>query len=187
MAAWTTGTTPILNSIATAKYQSVHRVPPGQLSPPIHVRPSSPLESIEEVDVTPKKARSTQSLHFASALASSPTLRSSPYLSDPTPAPRASSRISNSSSSIHSEDLDDIRWPRLYGQDAEESVVLDEEEDRFGFFPKSDDDTEADAWLGARGDENSEDFLSRRADIILANAKKRLNVSCSLAPECAAC
>jgi hypothetical protein len=177
MASWNTGSPPGLHSIATAKYQSVHRVGPGQLSPPIHVRPASPLESIDEADVTPKKSRSMHSLHYATTgLASSPTLRNSPYLSDLAP-PRASSRISNSSSSIHSEDLDDIRWPRLDGQDTEESVMLDEDEDRFGNFPKSDDDVDAEAWLATRENETSEDFLSRRADIILANAKKRLNVS----------
>jgi len=101
-------------------------------------------------------------------------------------------RTSDGSSSVHSDDLENMKWPGFdSGGDAEEeSVVLDEEEEKFGSFPKvvgSDDSTDNDdQWLGPKTEDDKEnnedqdalfqDPLSRRADIILANAKKRLNV-----------
>jgi hypothetical protein len=152
----------------------------GPLSPSILVRPSSPLAAIQEVDTTPRKPYSN------ATLASSPTYNHGASLGDPAdwaiPKPRS---FSNASSSVHSEDLDNIKWP---GHDTvtetDGSVLLDEEEEeRFGYFPKpveSDDGTETDPWLGPREEPDDQDLLSRRADLILANAKKRLNVSCWL-------
>ena len=80
------------------------------------------------------------------------------------------------------------------GQDADADDDEDDDEEKFDFFPgdaasngdaDSDDD---DQWLGPRADDGSDsadshgqDALSRQADLILANAKKRLNVSfCSV-------
>jgi hypothetical protein len=152
----------------------------GPLSPSIMVRPSSPLAAIQEVDTTPRKPFNN------ATLASSPTYQHGASLADPAdwaiPKPR---RLSNASSSVHSDDLDNIKWPgHETVAETEENVLLDEEEEeKFGYFPKpveSDDETETDPWLGPREEPDDQDLLSRRADLILANAKKRLNVSCHL-------
>jgi hypothetical protein len=124
-------------------------------------------------------------------------LASSPILQDHLDVTRWNTiktrRTSDGSSSVHSDDLENMKWPGFdSGGDAEEeSVILDEEEEeKFGSFPKvvgSDDSTDNDQWLGPKTEDDKEnngdqdalfqDPLSRRADIILANAKKRLNVS----------
>lgn len=86
------------------------------------------------------------------------------------------SATSNGSSSVHSEDIEN--WtPTHSTNDAEESAVEDDEE-RFGQFAKqTDGEGNAISGSGMGPKEDDEDFLSRRAEIILANAKKRLNVS----------
>ena len=149
----------------------------GHISPSIHVRPSSPLSAIQEVETTPRRP------YLNGAYASSPTYPQDALLRNPSDwnlsTPR---RLSNASSSALSEDLENIKW---FGFDSatetDESVLDEEDEAKLGYFPKpsgSDDGTETD-WLGARGEDthDDQDLLSRRADLILANAKKRLNVS----------
>jgi hypothetical protein len=116
-------------------------------------------------------------------LASSPTLReygSGGRIPDWTAGDER--RMSDGSSSVQSDELENMTWPgfgHVTGAD-EESVALDEEEERFGGLPKvadSDDSVNDDQWLGPRiDDDGDEDLLSKRADMILANAKKRLNV-----------
>jgi len=151
-------------------------------------RPLSDIQEVETSQTTPK----ARLLPFQTdALASSPTLQ------DHVDVTRWDTikmrRTSDESSSVHSEDLENMKWPGFdSGGDAEEeSVVLDEEEEeKFGSFPKvvgSDDSTDDDQWLGPKTEDDKEnngdqdglfqDPLSRRADMILANAKKRLNVS----------
>lgn len=95
-------------------------------------------------------------------------------------------RLSNASSSVHSEDLENMKWPGFDGPGAfdDSGVVLDEEEeDHIGHLPKvanGDDDIETERWLDGPEDGDDDPYssaaLSRRAEMILANAKKRLNV-----------
>lgn len=157
-----------------AKFHQSVPVSPAQTSPSIHVRSSSPLEVIEESDTTPRRPL----YHKDNTLASSPTLRT---LGKPVEWPlnastRRLSATSNGSSSVHSEDIEN--WtPTHSTNDAEESAVEDDEE-RFGQFAKqTDGEGNAISGSGMGPKEDDEDFLSRRAEIILANAKKRLNVS----------
>jgi hypothetical protein len=128
---------------------------------------------IDESDTTPRRP-----LYNANnRLPSSPTLRT---LGKPIEWPlndttRRLSATSNGSSSVHSEDIEN--WtPTHSTNDAEESAVEDDEE-KFGHLAKQT-DGEGNAVNGASvgPKEDDEDFLSRRAEMILANAKKRLNV-----------
>jgi hypothetical protein len=138
-------------------------ISPAKTSPSILVRPSSPLESIEESDTTP-----TRRVHGASALASSPTLR---MLGEhgpnwPLMGERPRSGLSNTSSS--SDDLE--QWA------ARKAALADGEE---GSVATLDDDEQyaREKETYTRRDDPDDDFLSRRAEIILANAKSRLKVS----------
>jgi hypothetical protein len=75
-----------------------------------------------------------------------------------------------------------MHWPDFEGPSEvdEESVVLEDEEEHLGGLPKiadSDDPTNDEQYLSPHVDSLEDDPLSRRADIILANAKKRLHVS----------
>lgn len=120
------------------------------------------------------------------ALASSPTVQDgllSPHNWTSTP-PR---RFSNSSSSVNSEDLENMkRWPGFDGNGAfdDSGVDLEDEEDRdkFPSDATGDDETDNERWLHGQTEDDddddhySSDLYSRRAEIILANAKKRLNV-----------
>jgi hypothetical protein len=92
-------------------------------------------------------------------------------------------RMSNASSSIHSEDLENMRWPAFDGPGAfdDSGVVLEEDEDDESTEKdgSKQDNVEDDRWLDEQsdaGDEYSSAALSRRAEMILANAKARLNV-----------
>lgn len=150
-------------------------------SPQSHHRISSALSDIEEVETTPKGSR------FANfkpeTLASSPTLQEIGTTSRLVDWKAHSRKLSDGSSSVHSDELANMKWPGFdsaHGADIE-SVVLEDEEDKYATFPKvadSDDiSVNDDPWLGPRaGEDDDEDLLSKRADMILANAKKRLNV-----------
>jgi len=140
------------------------------LSPEINVRPSSPLSAIDESDATPKKSRSVQDL----TLASSPTLHLSRDVPEwPLIAKRPGSGLSNTSSSVHSEDLE--KWKPTHQTNDVDDSVMDEDETRFTSFSKHL-GVEGSSSPASKEDYSTEDYLSRRADIILANAKKRLNV-----------
>lgn len=156
-------------------------------------RPLSDIQEVETGQTTPKAHADPYTMD---------ALASSPILTDHADMARWEAqeerRLSDESgSSVHSEDLENLKWPGFdstVGAD-EESVVLDEEEEeKFGSFPKVvgsdesvDNDTDEDQWLGPKTEDETEnkkkeddlfqDPLSRRADMILANAKKRLNVS----------
>jgi hypothetical protein len=102
---------------------------------------------------------------------------------------RRMSELSIDSSSVHSEDLE--RWKpkqqtRVNTEGSDEMERnLNRFRTRFGEKSRASaiDESETDggesdqeAWPTQREGESSEDFLSRRAEIILANAKKKLNV-----------
>jgi hypothetical protein len=180
-------------SLAVSDYThySSGPVSPVPTSPSILVRASSPLSAIEEVDTTPRRPL----YHTEATFASSPTLRT---LGEPVGWPlqdnltlnnnsssnnnstRRLSGMSNGSSSVHSEDLE--KWTPTHSANDVDEPVGEDDEDKFDQFQKQsegDEGAEGEAWLPARDDDETEDFLSRRAEIILANAKKRLNVSIS--------
>lgn len=163
---------------------------------PSLLRLARPLSDIQEVETgqTTPKAQPQVVPYLADPLASSPTLRDHADMAGW--EAQEERRLSDeSSSSVHSDDLENMKWPGFDstpGAD-EGSVLLDEEEEKFGSFPKvvgsdeSTDNDDNDQWLGPKTEDEKEnksaeddifqDPLSRRADIILANAKKRLNVS----------
>lgn len=104
------------------------------------------------------------------------------------PQPR---RFSNTSSSVHSEDLENIKWPGFAesGGFDDSGVVLEDDDDENDDLPvdvRGDNAIGKDRWTDGQSDseedngEYSSAALSKRAEIILANAKKRLNV-CILA------
>jgi hypothetical protein len=118
------------------------------------------------------------------ALASSPTIQNA--LHSPSPnnwTPQYQRRASDASSML-SEDFEN--WPGFDGQDAfDDSGLGLEEQEKRDHFPgdAKNHDEEGDPWLNQHGsgsDESDTPYssaaLSRRAEIILANAKKRLNV-----------
>jgi hypothetical protein len=120
------------------------------------------------------------------ALASSPTIQNA--LSGQSPSKwngQEQRKLSPSSSSVFTEDLD--HWPGFDSHDSFEDsgVDLEEQEKRDHFTSDTDvgDDMGSERWLEERNSGSDEDdgpyssaALSRRAEIILANAKKRLNV-----------
>jgi hypothetical protein len=119
------------------------------------------------------------------ALASSPTIRNALSSSSPKDwTPEFQRRASNASSML-SEDFEN--WPGFDSHDNfdDSGLGLEEQEkrDQFPGDAKNNDDMEGDRWLSrhSSGSDESDDpyssaALSRRAEIILANAKKRLNV-----------
>jgi hypothetical protein len=157
--------------------------------PPSNHRQSSALSDILEIDTTPTKLS-----RVVDTVASSPTIRdegTTSQLSDWRVGGSTSrERRLSDSSSVQSEDLENLKWPGFdsHGGAESESEMSEQEEERFGSFPKtagrngkvedSGNDENEDNWLGSRPDDDDEDDdpLSRRADLILANAKKRLNV-----------
>ncbi|KAE9981021.1 hypothetical protein Vi05172_g11040 [Venturia inaequalis] len=149
-------------------------------SPQSHHRISTALSDIEEVDTTPTGPRYPGIK--PATLASSPALKENGAMGL-VDWKTHSRRLSDGSSSVHSEELANMKWPGFdsaHGTDVE-SVVLEEEEDNYGTLPKvvdSDDGSVIDEpWLGPHaGEDDDEDLLSKRADMILANAKQRLNV-----------
>jgi hypothetical protein len=118
------------------------------------------------------------------ALASSPTIQNT--LRSPSPkawTPQYQRRASDASSML-SEDFEN--WPGFDSHDAfEDSGLGLEEQEKRDHFPgdSKNRDGEGDPWLNRHSsgsDESDAPYssaaLSRRAEIILANAKKRLNV-----------
>jgi hypothetical protein len=124
------------------------------------------------------------------ALASSPTIQNA--LSGQSPGKwngQEQQKLSPSSSSIFTEDLD--HWPGFDSHDnfEDSGVDLEEQGKRDHFTGDTDvgDDMGSERWPDERNSGSDEDdgpyssaALSRRAEIILANAKKRLNVCVAL-------
>jgi hypothetical protein len=161
-------------SARPANYPQYHALtlPPAPPSPSIMLHPSSPLSAIEEGETTPRRMHPGRS-----ALASSPTVRAT---GDPAEWPlketRRFSGLSNGSSSVHSDDLERWKPAARAGDDS-----LDDGDEKTSRLPKVselDDEGDNEGW-NSRDDDGTDDFLSRRAEIILANAKKRLNVRAS--------
>jgi hypothetical protein len=131
------------------------------------LHPSSPLSAIEEGETTPRRAHPKPS-----ALASSPTLRATGDVAEwPLKETRRFSGLSNGSSSVHSDDLERWKPAARAGDDS-----LDDGDEKTSRLPKVSELDDNEGW-NSRDDDGTDDFLSRRAEIILANAKKRLNVS----------
>ncbi|KAF2463158.1 uncharacterized protein BDR25DRAFT_298413 [Lindgomyces ingoldianus] len=173
------------HSIKLASAPQGRRGPSPQIkSPPLSTQSSrSTLRTtMTDSDVASKKHRLRDDV-----LASSPTIGSSL----PTPTMdnnwqgNQQRRMSNTSS-LHSEDLENMKWPGFDGPggfDFDDSgVVLDdaEEHDQFPITANGEEDMDNDRWFDGQSDAEDDMYssaaLSRRAEIILANAKKRLNV-----------
>jgi hypothetical protein len=121
--------------------------------------------------------------HHGDALASSPTIQDAM-----SGLPRNNlngqdhRRLSPASSSVHSEDLD--IWPGFDSHDKfdDSGVDLEEKHDTFPGDADIVEDMEHERWQSGPNSGSDEDeeltsaALSRRAEMILANAKKRLNV-----------
>lgn len=115
------------------------------------------------------------------ALASSPTLDD--HLLGPqshersTPSP---GKVSSGSSSVGSDDFENMkRWPGFENNASfdDSGVDLEEEDEGHDQFPvggRGSDEQDNDPWDS--DDQYSSDIYSKRAEMILANAKKRLNV-----------
>ncbi|KAF2866726.1 hypothetical protein BDV95DRAFT_504514 [Massariosphaeria phaeospora] len=152
-------------------------------SPPLSKKSSrSTLRTMADINVGAKYSALRED-----ALASSPTIQDSLSTQPPNSwGNHQQRRYSTTSSSVHSDDLENMKWPAFDGQSGfdDSGVVLDDEEDEErDQFPVAggDDDMDNDQWLDGQSDgdddgDNASAALSRRAEIILANAKKRLNV-----------
>jgi hypothetical protein len=164
-------------------------------TPPLS-RPSSNLAGADE-HATPTGAGQRQQRNGNETLASSPTLQDGlrrPSGESQQPHDRRWSTTSSSVKSDDFESLESLKWPGFDEQIArasaedDDSLVLDDdgEEERFGSFPDVQ-GSEVDGGAGGSGvgsggprtasESDDSAALSRRADIILANAKKRLHVS----------
>lgn len=136
------------------------------------------------------EAAARGSLVREDALASSPTVHDgllSPHANDwNNPSQR---RLSSTSSSSDSDDFETMKkWPGFDSHSGfdDSGVGLDEvdedgeEHDQFPVDVKADDEKDNERWLNEESDDEdshySSDLYSKRAEMILANAKKRLNV-----------
>tara|TARA_R110002003_G_scaffold106_13_gene8826 strand:- start:25947 stop:26690 length:744 start_codon:yes stop_codon:yes gene_type:complete len=117
-------------------------------------------------------------------LASSPTIQNGLTSNSPKSWAAHDQRRLSNASSMRSEDFNN--WPGFDSHDKfdDSGLGLDEHENRDHFPTDANhDEMEGDRWLdrhGSGSDESDDPYssaaLSRRAEIILANAKKRLNV-----------
>lgn len=138
----------------------------------------SALRTMVDSEAAARRANSARD----DALASSPTVQNGLNGHSPNHwSSQRQRRFSSTSSSVHSEDLD--HWPGFDTHDSfdDSGLGLDDNEKR-DHFPG--DEMDSARWTNGRGgsgsseddDEYTSAALSRRAEIILANAKKRLNV-----------
>jgi hypothetical protein len=177
----------------TPPQQHVHHVqlerpPPGRrsasprvISPAVSKRPSfATLPNISETELTPKKEAP-----YNDAIASSPTLRNTPSVSTIDTWRTATGRkASVDSDSPHSDEMETNQWQGFDFGGQEAQTEEQEDLDRVGPLPQIanvEDDVENDQWMENDEDDDADAFghnaLSRRAEMILANAKKRLSVS----------
>lgn len=119
------------------------------------------------------------------ALASSPTIQNGLSRTSPRNWNAQDKRRNSAASSLRSEDFEN--WPGFDSHDTfdDSGLGLEEQEkrDQFPGDVNASDEMEGERWLNrtSSGSDESDDpyssaALSRRAEIILANAKKRLNV-----------
>jgi hypothetical protein len=160
---------------------------------PSHQRKTPPLSA--------QSSRSTlRNMHDSAAVSQGMTARDTALASSPTLQNGVGDQLSSyangfgqrknsgSSGSVHTEDLDN--WPEFdsHKQFENSSAILDEPDRKMR--EDSPDDTDVGEEMGTNrwqhkggsgSDEDDDEYtsaaLSRRAEIILANAKKRLNVS----------
>jgi len=197
------GNTQPVAHAATIQARRSNGIGPRPRSPSL-LRLARPLSDIQEVETSQSTPKALPLPYSMDNLALSPTLRDE-IDTERLEAPDERRLSDDSVSTVHSDDLERMKWPGFDSAEGidEESVVLDEEEEeKFGSFPKvvgsddsPEDEKDDDQWLGPKDESElgspkpSEDLfqdpLSRRADIILANAKKRLNVCLNASKECA--
>lgn len=176
-------------------------------TPPLSRR-SSNLEDRDGPDTTPRRPPTSYLNGVAAggspAFADSPAFslsesqRQFPRGASLTSAVEANKRWSLASSSVHSEDfesLESLKWPgfdSVDDEDVDDGIELidedEDEEEQFGSFPASPganarSSTESRRKYGQDAEDDDDPYspnaLSRRADMILANAKKRLTVCCT--------
>ncbi|KAL6708439.1 hypothetical protein ACN47E_002702 [Coniothyrium glycines] len=171
--------------------------PPALYADPAHVHLASAPQSRREPS-TRRKSPALSAQSSRSTLRNMPgsaaaahtttthddTLASSPTIQDAmtTLADYDERRLSTASSSVHSEDLDN--WPGFDSHDNSEDsgVDLEEKRDNLPDSPNMADGLGHNHWQSPPNSGSDEDdemtsaALSRRAEMILANAKKRLNV-----------
>ncbi|KAF2199929.1 hypothetical protein GQ43DRAFT_375084 [Delitschia confertaspora ATCC 74209] len=177
------GNTIKLNSAPKGRRDPSREPSPQAKSPPLSARSSrSTLRNQTSMEGVSQKQDIRDN---DGALASSPILATSFDQNIDNMENRLQRRRSDSSGSIHSDDLEKMRWP---GFDSSSGLTFDDsgvdlEEEEQAQFPSefsTDGDNDKERWLdGQEGEEDdrySSAALSRRAEIILANAKKRLNV-----------
>jgi hypothetical protein len=170
--------------LATAPQR--RQVSPQEKSPPLSSRSSrSTIRTMGSSDGSSKKSGASPPRNN-DALASSPTIADAAFTTRTPNEWDEQRRFSNASSSVHSEDLENLKWPGFGGNSSfdDSGVMLgddeDEERDHFPGDASGDPEADNDRWLDGQseaGEEYSSAALSRRAEQILANAKKRLNVS----------
>ncbi|KAH8727592.1 hypothetical protein GQ44DRAFT_738243 [Phaeosphaeriaceae sp. PMI808] len=145
-------------------------------SPPLSAQSSrSTLRTMGDSN-TPAKNVSAR----GDPLASSPTIQNGLKSNSPRDPAHDQRRLSNASSTVMSEDFEN--WPGFDSHDQfDDSGLGLEDQEKRDQFPTNDMDGER--WLNRNSsgsDESDNPYssaaLSRRAEIILANAKKRLNV-----------
>ncbi|KAF2746467.1 hypothetical protein M011DRAFT_459240 [Sporormia fimetaria CBS 119925] len=152
-------------------------------SPPLSSNSSrSTLRRMEIADGTPPQRNRLPSNE--TTIASSPTIADEKALQLRPSYGDDQRRLSDGSDSVHSDDLDKMVWPTFDGPEGadDSGIVLEESSAKEGLrdSAEADDELDNEQWLqgDSDGDEegNTSAALSRRAEIILANAKKRLNV-----------
>ncbi|KAF2145490.1 uncharacterized protein K452DRAFT_315726 [Aplosporella prunicola CBS 121167] len=135
-------------------------------------RASQRDSSTFDPDATPKSL-----FHREDALASSPTLSGTPRANLMGNWQEAMERKS-SNNSLRTMDSDQSRWTGFDGSFGDESGAedVDGRYDTLPYVAGSDEETDNEQWDGPDEDEFSSAALSKRAEMILANAKKRLNL-----------
>jgi hypothetical protein len=141
------------------------------------------LSSVEESaeDVTPRNSVSYN------ALASSPTLHdANTYVGQSRPD---WDRKMSDTSSVHTEDLENLMWSRYEASKGRGRDAMGQQMAGLGNpqpSPGVEDDRESEAWSGDEVDQEGADIvssaLSKRAEMILANAKERLLVGAFSTP-----
>jgi hypothetical protein len=172
--------------------------PPPYMSPAFHRAPPlvqtrkqpSAQSSRSTLRTAMGDARAVNNHAREELLASSPTING---LNSPQNwTPKMAERRSSVASSLLSEDFEN--WPGFEGHDKfdDSGLGMEEQESRDQFPGDTDtrEEMETERWLSrhSSGSDESDDpyssaALSRRAEIILANAKKRLNVGATVSRE----
>jgi hypothetical protein len=170
----------------SARTITLGSVPQGRREPSLHIS-SPPLSSQSSRSTLRNMGDSAAAPNrvphpYDDALASSPTVDETllrPHTSDWQAQQRRLS--SGSTSTINSDDLEDMRkrWPGFDSHTGfdDSGVDLEDDDDEKDPFPIA--ETDHEPWSGRNDDDDSSyssDLYSRRAELILANAKKRLNV-----------